>query len=295
MLITETNKTILKMIKDNYSTDRICKELSITKKELKGRIESIKYYGYNIKEGYKAIGNQGYYLEYNPYNSSDNFVKIDDILASQLKTIVIGDTHIGNPKANLKYIEMIYDYCVQNSIHIVFHAGDLIEGNYGVGLSVEKQLEYLINNYPKDSNILTFIAPGNHDESFTKETGIKLKTVIENYRDDLKILGYGESRIKLSEDEIAICHRNRFTNSYGLRIMGHSHVFKFRANNQTPLLIVPSLSDLAYGGDYPGAIELSLNFDNNIIRSFSIKHIIIDENEELRGISPIEMILQKRK
>ena len=53
--MTDINFILLSLIKNNYSNEEICKKLNITNKELKRRIESLKYEGFNICKSYNSF------------------------------------------------------------------------------------------------------------------------------------------------------------------------------------------------------------------------------------------------
>ena len=50
--MTNTNKYLLELIEKEISVKEICNTFNISKKQLKRRLESIKYEGYDIKSKY---------------------------------------------------------------------------------------------------------------------------------------------------------------------------------------------------------------------------------------------------
>lgn len=288
--MTNINKKIFSMIVNNYSNDMICESLHITKTELKNRIQSIKNEGFNITKLYNYDGTQQYNFD-KKCLESERIVSIEGELPGKgFRAIAIADTHIGNPKHNIGYINQIYDYSIKKDINIIFHAGDLLEGFIPNSMEPRDQLEFFIDKYPVDKNILTFLVFGNHEEHFLTKYGINLQTVITKYRDDIIPLGYGECPVKLSniKDHIIMCHNHREFESNGIRLCGHSHRYRFFADDYNPQITIPTLSDYLHTCDFPGAVELYIEPCNEKVRYMMIRHIVISESGKIRTASQIE-------
>ena len=288
--MTEINKRLFTMIINNYSNDRICEELNITKKELKNRIKSLKNEGFNITKTYNYNGSQKYNFEKN-YLDGERFTAIEgDLPGKGFRALAIADTHIGNPKNNIEYINQIYDYSIKKDINIIFHAGDLLEGYIPNSLDPREQLEIFIDKYPFDKNILTFLVFGNHEEHFLTKYGINLKAVIERYRDDVVPLGYGECPVRISgiKDHIIMCHNHHGFESNGIRLCGHSHRYRFYADDYNPQITLPTLSDYLHTCDFPGAVELYIESCSEKVRYMMVRHLVISESGKIRTVSQIE-------
>ena len=287
--MTEINALLLQMIKNNCSNDEICEKLNISKSQLRNRILSLKNEGFNITRTFNYSGSQNYVFNKRRLEDEELITINNDLNKGSFRAIAIADTHIGHAKYNMKYLDMIYEYCIKNNINIIFHCGDLLHGNKQYHIDPQEQLETVLEDYPYNSNILTFLAFGNHEDVFLNEYGINLKRVIEKYRDDIIPLGYGECIVRVLpiNDDIVISHVNHSFESNGVRLSGHSHRFKFLADDYNPLINVPTLSDFLHTCDYPGAVDLYIEPCNDKIRCISLYHLVIDKNK-VRRISRIE-------
>lgn len=293
--MTPINSTLLNLIINETQTEDICKKLNITKKQLKNRIEIIRNEGYNIRRKFNYDGSQKYFLDYNSQSIGNNLItNIDGFNKNEFKTLAIADTHFGNEKSNMYYVELIYDYCIKNNINIVLHLGDILQGNKENIMSLEEQIEYLINEYPNIPNIITFLQLGNHDEDITKVLGLNIKKIIENNRDDIVPLGYNMNQLKIGKNNIYLSHENKFTSSSGLRIAGHSHKYKFNSHQEVPTIIVPTLSDYSIINDYPGAIEINIKLEEQKFIYMILKHLIINESYKIKEVSTINYSFQKK-
>jgi predicted phosphodiesterase len=96
----------------------------------------------------------------------------------------------------------------------VVHAGDLTAGmNVYAGQyndlkahGFDDQLQYCIDNYPKQKGISTYFIDGNHDESFKKQAGISFGERLAEKRKDLVYLGLFAGDIELNGVKIKLQH-----------------------------------------------------------------------------------------
>lgn len=288
--MTDINKIILGLIKNDCSIDYICEQMNFTRTELKNRIKSIKNEGINITKSYNYDGTQKYNFD-KKYLDNERMISIDgDLNGKGFRAVAIADTHIGNPKNNIEYINQIYNYCVKKDINIIFHAGDLLEGDIPYSKEPKEQLRTFIEEYPYEKNILTFLTFGNHEEHFLTKYGINLKTVIEKYRDDIIPLGYGECDVRLSniKDDIIMCHDHHGFESNGIRLCGHSHRYRFFADDYNPQITIPTLSDYLHTCDFPGAVELYIESCSDKVRYLMLRHLVISDSNKVRTVSQIE-------
>ena len=294
--MTDINFILLSLIKNNYSNEEICKKLNITNKELKRRIESLKYEGFNICKSYNYDAQNKYILNKKKLNSEEIVTIHSNPNQKDFRALVIADNHIGHVKDNLSYTEIMYDYCKKNDIRIIFHCGDLLNGTKQNRIGPLDQLETLINDFPSDDHILMFFAFGNHEKDFLKHYGINLQSVIERYRDDIVTLGYNESIVHIdnTNDDIALSHESKFTNQCALRLAGHSHRYKFVDHDYHPLIVAPTLSDFLHTNDFPGAIEIYLAAPDDTTRYLLATHLVINGSNKIRQVSRVEHTSHKK-
>lgn len=286
--MTDINEQLLILISEGKTNDEICNILNISKKQLKRRIESLKYDGHSIKRKFNYDATQGYYIYQGKSYMNSSSISIDQIQSNDFKAMLISDTHIGHTDGNMDYIKRIYDYCSKNNIHIIMHLGDLFEGSNNPSMNLEQQLDYYFHNYPSDSTFLTFVSQGNHDMDFQTKLGLNLKNIIEKERDDMVILEDSSSTIEILDNRLLISHKNKYPlGTSGFKIGGHKHFYNFSYDNTNPTLNVPTLSDLLIKDNYPGAIELTLKSNGKKIYSILLNHLIIDNND-IKKASTVE-------
>lgn len=294
--MSEINNKILDMISKGFKPSIICEKLNISLKELKRRIESIKYDGYNIDSQYFYDGTRRYILDKKTNNiNSNNKVYIKGVGDNHVfKFIAMSDTHIGHKRANINYVNDIYEYSDKKDINMFVHCGDLLEGTKQPIMTLDEQLDYCIKNYPKKNNSLTFVSFGNHDEDFVTKLGINLNNYISKNRDDMIPIGFNNSIIMVFDNPIYISHEGKFPSGQGFKISGHSHRFKFSSDNYSNILVCPTLSDYLHVSDYPGAVETHIAIDGGKFVHLILKHLTINEHNIVKETSTIDVPMQKK-
>lgn len=297
--MTDVNKKIIELIKQNKNMKEISNILSISEKQLYVRIKQIINYGYMIKPSYCYNSNIYYNLEnknndFDMYRTSIKMSKDDNTF----RCLVISDMHIGSVDSDIKLVDIIYNYAVKNGINIIFNCGDIIENDYTTSTTnlktVEKQLEYLVKKHPYDKTINNFLLLGNHEYHSLYNDGFDVSKLIHNSRYDIIPIGYGQANVYIKNDSIILFHK--LNNDYspvinGERILlsGHGHMMKTKMRDIF-WLGIPTLSYKSNDKTkdvVPGFVDLTINIDNNRFTSAEAKHFIITSNviqvSETRG------------
>lgn len=288
---------LLNMIKDDLSTEEICQTLNIDKRQLKQKIEQLKISGFNIENKMYFDGTDKYALCHtiNPTVDLKLYAKSKE---EYFKALVIGDTHIGHKKENIDYIYTMYDYCLAKDINLkyIIHLGDILEGTADSKIPLREQLEYFIEQYPYENNIKNILLFGNHEEPFVTEEAIDLKSYIEDKREDMLCLGFGQRNIELDNKygHIFMMHQgNIISNSPGIRLFAHSHRFKYVVKQNYPIITVPTLSDKQHTTDLPGAVEIEITRQNDSQNVLLTNHLVIPEKQKVKNISRIQQTLKR--
>jgi len=116
---------------------------------------------------------------------------------TSLRFCSLGDTHLGSKYAAEKELAQVYQECERRGISLVFHTGDLSDGErvyrgqeYEIKIhGADAQREYIIDTYPSVPGIETKIIAGNHDWSFHKTAGYDLVRSVAQARPDFSYYG----------------------------------------------------------------------------------------------------------
>lgn len=223
-----------------------------------------------------------------------NTISIDLKYAHNFRAMVISDTHFGNSYSNFEYLDLIYDYCRRNGIHIIIHCGDFIDGTFSREYRDNKmpkaQIINAINNYPFDDRILNLVCFGNHDYS-AFEMGINIREKIQRQRYDIIPFALGCGVINIGSDIFYVRHKIEGFNYMPIEnhfaLDGHSHKMMITSRSNFVKINVPTLSDLCFDENqsFPGAIDMNLSLNNNFhIASGQFTHLIICD--ELKKVRP---------
>ena len=197
------------------------------------------------------------------------------------KIIIISDTHYGSEHENYKYIDLVYNYAINNGINYILHAGDFMQGTVKPVLPscqiMEKQILYVLNNFPYDHSIKNYILIGNHDYFVFKKDDNIISYFDE--RNDIEFLGYRKVYINWCNYLISLSHELKKIKvdvprlESLIKFVGHRHELHIENNT----IYVPTLSDdiKYYDNNYdnnPAFLEAELSEDNLNIYN----NIIID-------------------
>ena len=276
---------IFVLLKHGYSFEEIQGELHLSNQEMSDFLSNINR---EISNHYNHIK----YYENGKRGYSNTILKESGVITYKdtdyYKSILISDTHIGSIKENIGLIERVYDYCIQNDIHNIYHLGDLVDGTSGYTdykkLNPSEQIDQVINKYPNDKSILNFVLLGNHDLDIISED-IPLHDAIIKNRKDMYCLGYGTKEFYIKNDNIILKHSiliDKTDNNYNnkLIIKGHSHQMKLVDDLSNYQIYVPSLSDLQFvDGTIPGFLLIEYGFYNGYINECLVTHYGILDNQ----------------
>ena len=279
---------ILNMLKDCHSFEEIQGELHLSNQEMSSFLSTIND---GIKSHYNHIkfystGKRGY-----SNKILNDYGIITEKDSNSYKGVFISDTHFGSNKENIKYIDKVYDYCINNDLHNIFHLGDLVDGTTGFtdnkDLNPIDQVNHVIKDYPTCKSILNFVLFGNHDLDIINLDKPLHDEIMKN-RKDLICLGYGTKDVFIKNDSIILKHSiliDKTDNNYNGKLVfkGHSHIMKLVDDLCNHHIYVPSLSDLQFvEGTIPGFISFELNFYNGFITECLLTHYGILDNRLIK-------------
>ena len=207
-----------------------------------------------------------------------------------IKIVVISDTHFGNKNENLEYLDKVRDYIEKNDIKYLLHVGDLIEGLADPNYSIEKQIDFILNDYFVNKGIINIVLLGNHDASLLMSGIYDLEKVLEET--NATILGYKCAYLKICNRYIKLRHQiNRMINNLNdyksmISFYGHSHIYKFRKKeNGASIIKLPTLSDDCPQGHAPinsGFVILELFINDDQIYSYTVEVIDFNRRNTLK-------------
>lgn len=170
-----------------------------------------------------------------------------------IKFAAIGDTHLCSKYQRLDALNAFYDICVDEGIHKVFLAGNMIDGEarfnkYDIlATGVEGQSKYFVENYPQREGVVTeFITGDDHEGWYVQNDQVNIGRYIEDMairmgRDDLKYLGHMERDLVLNgaktSQVIRIIHGGGGS-AYATSYTSQKYVESLQAGEKPRLILV---------------------------------------------------------
>lgn len=196
----------------------LANELDVSPKKINELLLELKNDGYNVK-----ITESGASI-HNVIPKSDDFYLTD--ISKNSKNFyefgVCGDNHLCSRYERLDVLNSLYDIYEKEGIKKVLNTGNMIDGEARFNKNdlnvhgMDRQLDYLIANYPKRKGIITcFITGDDHEGWYVQSEGIDIGKYLEmrainSGRNDLKFLGHMESDLVLpsknGETRVRVLH-----------------------------------------------------------------------------------------
>lgn len=287
--MTEINAKIIEMIGKNASANEIAQAVGMTNKQLFYRLNLLKNKGYNFKTKYYYNGDIVYKLVKDFSDQDDTYTILTSKDDTEFKALLISDLHLASIKDRVDLLDKMYNYCINEGIHIIINAGDLIDGLLGPDkkkfTNPEDQINYALKEFPSDKNIINFVCLGNHDYSSLKELGFDIANSLRSRRHDIVPIGYGIGKINVKNDQIIIRHSiNKKINgeiiNNKLIINGHTHKMSTINGGGNINLYLPSLSDIKVSDNeiLPGAVKTNISFNNGYFSVGVFEHLLISKD-----------------
>ena len=270
--MTEQNRKLYDMIKENQSLDTIKKELQLTEKQIYRRVRTLIETGIRIDRNFYI---DGHYQYKTPEGSIPNYFELyTDSLKNEF--LMISDTHFAHRLESIESLYACYEYAKDHHIHTIFHAGDLIEGEkyqcvQETLTNVLDQLDYVVNVYPQDPTIMNYIVFGNHDNMSNSK--IEIKNFLEHYRSDFVGLGFETKLIKINHAWFRMNHMRKIKiqeEDY-ITFNGHFHHYGLTIENDKISCMVPTLSNNSKFKQPPSMLHVIFDETNQL--SVEIKQI----------------------
>lgn len=194
-IIKDEKDKIFSSIKNGEDVSKICDKLGITPLKFGGLVEELKLKGYDIdttlKDGNKIVIKKS-------KRKSGKTIKPGMDELTKISQTWISDTHFCNEAQQLGLVNQIYKETYDRGIDTVLHFGDVLDGDYHnrpehqyalFRQGASRQLEYIVDHYPKVEGVDTYFITGTHDQTHAKNGGLFMGPAIEKLRPDLHFVG----------------------------------------------------------------------------------------------------------
>jgi predicted phosphodiesterase len=202
-------ETLMKALTKGTTSKQLADALGISDKMALLMIDEKKQAGYNVREI------QGVWKILNDIIPSENHYRQEWDGKRIIRFGLMGDTQINSKYTQLTHLNKLYDYYAQEGIEIVYHTGDIDDGEqmrkghqyelYNQGIDDHK--DEIVRVYPRRKNMRTRLITGNHDASMVRLAGADIGRMIAKERDDMEYLGQDSAVIQLTDNcNLELCH-----------------------------------------------------------------------------------------
>ena len=182
---------LLKRVGNRATVEELADSADVAPKKVRESIERLTAAGYRLNVGEEAV-----HLTKVPPDTHNLHRGL--LEGETVRVGVVSDTHLGSKEEALSELNLAYDWFSSEGITQVLHAGDWITGR-GIYRgqdseikvhTLEDQIEYLVENYPRRDGITTMGIGGNHDlEGEAGRVGLDPLVPASHRRDDINYLG----------------------------------------------------------------------------------------------------------
>jgi hypothetical protein len=190
---------------------------------------------------------------------------------------LVADTHLCCKEERLGELHLHYDLMEREGITSVFHAGNIVDGHIAkinggsvFRTSIDGQIDYVIDNYPKRKGITTYFITGDDHEGWWQKDDFNFGAYLslrakDDGRNDLVYIGHIEADVKLKIGRkptmIKIQHPgggSAYARSYtgqkqveafeggekpSILVQGHYHVSNYMNERNIHVISMPGFQD----------------------------------------------------
>lgn len=192
----------------------VCEHFGLNILEFSCIVNRLKQSGINIIVS--GAGDDATILNLDERNlNGDNIYTIDIGNDTEFDSLVISDPRLGSKYQQLSRLNFAYQEADRNGFNKAILLGDITEGLYGLKSpyhdtlfldTTEKQVEYVVNNYPYIKGFTTYFITGDQDATHTAKNGVDIGRMISEERDDMIYLGNMRCTLNIRKMKILAQH-----------------------------------------------------------------------------------------
>lgn len=172
----------------------------------------------------------------------------------KLKFGVLSDTHIGSIYADVDFLNYAYEVFRNENIEYVFHCGDLVDGEKVyrgqeyeiIEHGADRQVQCVVDTYPKVEGITTYFILGNHDLSFWKTSGVNIGLRISSLRSDMVYLGFTEADFTIREKIVVRLFHPGMGTAYAISYQVQKYIDSLAVGHEPDILLIGHLHKSEY-------------------------------------------------
>jgi hypothetical protein len=239
---TEPIKRLFQLAKKGSKFAEVCDAMDLSPKRVKGLIEEAWRLGIPVKVAHNHVG-----VDFEVADDRIQNTQISPIVGKRQVVAVISDTHLGSKYCLRDQLKDFIHAAYEQGAREVLHPGDVLDGDYRHGkfemshMGIEEQTRDLYETLPKLPGLTYHCITGNHDWTFSEESGVNVGRYIANYfdshgRNDIKFYGDRGAFVRLRGAVINLWHPRSgvsYARSYALQ----KHIEKYSSGEKPHIML----------------------------------------------------------
>jgi predicted phosphodiesterase len=174
-------------------------------------------------------------------------IGIAPTVGQRQKVAVISDTHLGSKYCLRPQLKDFIEYAYDQGVREILHPGDILDGDYRHGkfemshMGLDEQTRDLFETLPRKKGLTYHAITGNHDHTFTAESGMDVGLYIERTfkalgRNDFRAYGNRGAFLRVRGAVVHLWHPRSgvsYARSYALQ----KHIEKYASGEKPNILL----------------------------------------------------------
>ncbi len=226
----------------------LVEEFEVNEYEILGLVSELREKGINISV--KVHDDDIYLFNHGEKdNDMDYTYQVSTDEGNEFKFIAISDTLVGSKYQQLSILNDIYQKGHEMGYNNVIFCGNLTAGLYPISNiyadslfldDTMRQVDYLINNFPKVEGMKTYFITGPMDEKHLKKNKINIGKRINEARDDMVYLGFNSCMVEIDKAKMFV-QCSKLGKTYTVSYRSQQQIDSFRSEDKPDILLLGGL------------------------------------------------------
>ena len=241
----EKENEILELLKHEKSLTQVCEALQMDDYEVLGLIKKIKDEGSNIVVNLKD--DDIYMMNRGDNGLEDNKpYEFHTDKNHEFKFVAISDTRFGSKYQQLSILNDIYEKAEELGYKNVFLCGNISNGLYNISDvygetsfldDTQRQIDYILENYPKVEGIKTYLVNGRTDSKHLNKNLTSIGKKLAEGRDDFIYLGNVSANVQIDKTFMQILAAS-LGKTYTVSYRAQQQIDSYRSEDKPDILLI---------------------------------------------------------
>lgn len=223
---TNIEKLVKLMKKGPIGFSELCDKLDLPPSRTRQLVDQAKEMGVMLHIEHNHVG-----MKSTETDTRVRQIGVAPVVGQRQKIAVISDTHLGSKYCLREQLKEFIHYAYDQGVREILHPGDVLDGIYRHGIfevshtGLDDQTQDLFETLPQLPGLSYHGITGNHDQTFTDQSGVDVGHFITNYfakrgRQDFTFYGNRGAFLKVRGATVHLWHPRSgvpYARSYGIQ------------------------------------------------------------------------------